>query len=172
MCQSIRRSTAPLCKTGFPLLAVRPVANRLVAGLAQIGLGKVAKHVCLGLELNLQNYGGFRALWRAEILGSSPVHRDAADDAPATLSDRGGPHRAVTAARRERPRGGVVSHGRDGHHCHRDAVDALDTDSRREADDAWADWRGCICGGGAYGEMVACETLIGHFSYPVFLLPA
>ena len=34
------------------------------------------------------------------------------------------------------------------------AVDALDT---VEADDAWADWRGCICGGGAYGEMVACD---------------
>ena len=26
-----------------------------------------------------------------------------------------------------------------------------------DADDAWADWRGCICGGGAYGEMVACD---------------
>ena len=34
------------------------------------------------------------------------------------------------------------------------AVDALDT---VEADDAWADWRGCVCGGGAYGEMVACD---------------
>ena len=53
------------------------------------------------------------------------------------------------------------------------AVDALDTVddvqmttgeprpspvlATQGADDAWADWRGCICGGGAYGEMVACD---------------
>ena len=24
-------------------------------------------------------------------------------------------------------------------------------------DDEWADWRGCVCGGSYYGEMVACE---------------
>ena len=23
--------------------------------------------------------------------------------------------------------------------------------------DDWADWRGCVCGGGAYGQMVACD---------------
>ena len=24
-------------------------------------------------------------------------------------------------------------------------------------DDAWADWRGCVCGGGYHGEMIACD---------------
>ena len=87
---------------------------------------------------------------------SSPVHRDAADDAPATLSDREAAcDRAVTAASAASAHAAVS--------CRMaattitaiaTAVDALDT---VDADDAWADWRGCICGGGAYGEMVACD---------------
>ena len=87
---------------------------------------------------------------------SSQVHRDAADDAPATLSDREAAcDRAVTAAF------GASAHAAGS--CRvaattitaiATAVDALDA---VEADDAWADWRGCVCGGGAYGEMVACD---------------
>ena len=45
-----------------------------------------------------------------------------------------------------------------------EAVDVSDTPppvltpaATQGADDAWADWRGCVCGGGAYGEMVACD---------------
>ena len=96
---------------------------------------------------------------------STPVHRDAADDAPATLPDREAAcDRAVTAAF------GARSHAAGS--CRKaattiaaiaTAVDALDTveddgtlqtpTAPRGADDAWADWRGCICGGGAYGEM-------------------
>ena len=89
-------------------------------------------------------------------MSSSPVHRDAPDDAPATLSDREAAcDRAVAAAFGSSAHAAVS--------CRvaattitaiATAVDALDT---VEADDAWADWRGCICGGGAYGEMVACD---------------
>ena len=85
------------------------------------------------------------------------MHRDAADDAPATLSvDReAAGDRAVAAAF------GASAHATVS--CHvaataiaaiATAVDALDT---VEADDAWADWRGCVCGGGYHGEMIACD---------------
>ena len=105
---------------------------------------------------------------------ASPVHRDN-DDAPATLSDREAAcDRAVTAALAASAHAAVS--------CFvaatkitaiATAVDALDTvddvqmntgeppvvapTATQGADDAWADWRGCVCGGGAYGEMVACD---------------
>ena len=110
---------------------------------------------------------------------STPVHRDAADDAPATLPEREAAcDRAVAAA--------FDASAHAAWSCRTaaaaiaaiaTAVDALDTVddvqmttgephpratpppvlATQGADDAWADWRGCICGGGAYGEMVACD---------------
>ena len=102
------------------------------------------------------------------------AHRDA-DDAPATLSDReAAGDRAVAAA--------FDASAHAAWSCRTaaaaitaiaTAVDALDTvddvqmttgeppvvapAATQGADDAWADWRGCVCGGGAYGEMVACD---------------
>ena len=87
---------------------------------------------------------------------SFPVHRDAADDAPATLSDReAAGDRAVAAASAASAHAAVSCRtAATAITAIATAVDALDT---VDADDAWTDWRGCVCGGGAYGEMVACD---------------
>ena len=110
---------------------------------------------------------------------STPVHRDAADDAPATLSEREAAcDRAVAAAfDASAHAAGSCRIAATTIAAIATAVDALDTVddvqmttgephpratpppvlATQGADDTWADWRGCVCGGGAYGEMVACD---------------